>query len=223
MKKLLYFCTSLMCLALAAGVLALSGAGALRLLREPAKESAAVQPAAPSPAPAAAAEPAPAAEKATEAEKAEPAASAPAEKAAPAVQPGTQVYTGDFERVMKNSAPGKAVSNYATQYEAVMTKNINLLNNALKDRKKRYNTQAVKKALDQFTKQKSSVRADARTIISGLVRSAAASSPLKDALLIDRKDALSLPEGFDRTAEVIALIDKLKLNLPDPPKPITIN
>ena len=78
-------------------------------------------------------------------------------------------------------------------------------------------------ALDQFTKQKSSVRADARTIISGLVRSAAASSPLKDALLIDRKDALYLPEGFDRTAEVIALIDKLKLNLPDPPKPITIN
>ena len=63
---------------------------------------------------------------------------------------------------------------------------------------------------------------DAQNIVRGLVRSAAASSPLKDALLIDRKDALYLPDEFDRTDELIGLIDKLKLNLPDPPKPIEL-
>ena len=218
MKKLLYFCASVLCLALAAGAVMLGGAGALRLLSSPKREEAAevaasAAPAAPQAVTTSAPEPKP--------EPQTPKSEA-AEKPAPALAPGMRVGTLDFERVMKNSVPGKAVSSYAEKYAAVMTKNITLLNGALKDRKKRYDTQAVKKAITQFTQQKSAVWSDAQNIVRGLVRTAAASSPLKDVLLIDRKDALYLPDELDRTDELIGLIDKLKLNLPDPPKPIEL-
>ncbi len=220
MKKLLYFCASVLCLALAAGAVMLGGAGALRLLSSPKREEAAevaasAAPAVPQAVTTSAPEP-----------KTEPQTppSEAAEKPAPvpAPAPGMRVYTLDFERVMKNSAPGKAVNSYAEKYAAVMTQNINQLNGALKSRKRRYNIAAVKKAIEQFTKQRSAVWSDAQNIVRGLVRTAAASSPLKDALLIDRKDALYLPDEFDRTDELIGLIDKLKLNLPDPPKPIEL-
>ena len=215
MKKLLYFCASVLCLALAAGAVMLGGAGALRLLSSPKREEAAEVAA--SAAPQAVTTPAPEPKPEPQTPKSEA-----AEKPAPALAPGMRVGTLDFERVMKNSVPGKAVSSYAEKYAAVMTKNITLLNGALKDRKKRYDTQAVKKAITQFTQQKSAVWSDAQNIVRGLVRTAAASSPLKDVLLIDRKDALYLPDELDRTDELIGLIDKLKLNLPDPPKPIEL-
>ena len=218
MKKLLYFCASVLCLALAAGAVMLGGAGALRLLSSPKREEAAEVAASAAPA-APQAVTTPASEPKTEPQTPK---SEAAEKPAPALAPGIRVGTLDFERVMKNSVPGKAVSSYAEKYAAVMTKNITLLNGALKDRKKRYDTQAVKKAITQFTQQKSAVWSDAQNIVRGLVRTAAASSPLKDVLLIDRKDALYLPDEFDRTDELIGLIDKLKLNLPDPPKPIEL-
>ena len=193
----------------------LGGAGALRLLSSPKREEAAEVAA--SAAPQAVTTPAPEPKPEPQTPKSEA-----AEKPAPALAPGMRVGTLDFERVMKNSVPGKAVSSYAEKYAAVMTKNITLLNGALKDRKKRYDTQAVKKAITQFTQQKSAVWSDAQNIVRGLVRTAAASSPLKDVLLIDRKDALYLPDELDRTDELIGLIDKLKLNLPDPPKPIEL-
>ncbi|MBQ8090824.1 MAG: hypothetical protein IJ233_08795 [Pyramidobacter sp.] len=215
MKKLLYFCASVLCLALAAGAVMLGGAGALRLLSSPKREEAAEVAA--SAAPQAVTTPAPEPKPEPQTPKSEA-----AEKPASALAPGMRVGTLDFERVMKNSVPGKAVSSYAEKYAAVMTKNITLLNGALKDRKKRYDTQAVKKAITQFTQQKSAVWSDAQNIVRGLVRTAAASSPLKDVLLIDRKDALYLPDELDRTDELIGLIDKLKLNLPDPPKPIEL-
>ena len=218
MKKLLYFCASVLCLALAAGAVMLGGAGALRLLSSPKREEAAeVAASAASAAPQAVTTPAPEPKPEPPTPKSEA-----AEKPAPALAPGMRVGTLDFERVMKNSVPGKAVSSYAEKYAAVMTKNITLLNGALKDRKKRYDIQAVKKAITQFTQQKSAVWSDAQNIVRGLVRTAAASSPLKDVLLIDRKDALYLPDELDRTDELIGLIDKLKLNLPDPPKPIEL-
>ncbi|MBR0107648.1 MAG: hypothetical protein IJM07_00840 [Pyramidobacter sp.] len=218
MKKLLYFCASVLCLALAAGAVMLGGAGALRLLSSPKREEAAEVAASAAPAaPQAVTTPAPEPKPEPQTPKSEA-----AEKPAPALAPGMRVGTLDFERVMKNSVPGKAVSSYAEKYAAVMTKNITLLNGALKDRKKRYDTQAVKKAITQFTQQKSAVWSDAQNIVRGLVRTAAASSPLKDVLLIDRKDALYLPDELDRTDELIGLIDKLKLNLPDPPKPIEL-
>lgn len=218
MKKLLYFCASVLCLALAAGAVMLGGAGALRLLSSPKREEAAEVAASAAPAaPQAVTTPAPEPKPEPQTPKSEA-----AEKPAPALAPGMRVGTLDFERVMKNSVPGKVVSSYAEKYAAVMTKNITLLNGALKDRKKRYDTQAVKKAITQFTQQKSAVWSDAQNIVRGLVRTAAASSPLKDVLLIDRKDALYLPDELDRTDELIGLIDKLKLNLPDPPKPIEL-
>ena len=196
----------------------LGGAGALRLLSSPKREEAAEVAASAAPAaPQAVTTPAPEPKPEPQTPKSEA-----AEKPAPALAPGMRVGTLDFERVMKNSVPGKAVSSYAEKYAAVMTKNITLLNGALKDRKKRYDTQAVKKAITQFTQQKNAVWSDAQNIVRGLVRTAAASSPLKDVLLIDRKDALYLPDELDRTDELIGLIDKLKLNLPDPPKPIEL-
>ena len=215
MKKLLYVCASLLCLALGAAVLVLSAAAGLRLLREPpaAQEGAAVNAAAPVPA----AVPAPVASAGDTAEK-----SAPAEKDVPVVKPGTLVYTVDFEKVLKNSVPGRAVTGYAQKYEAVMTQNISKLNAALADKKKKYNVPAVKKAIAQFTKQKTDVWVDARKILLGLVHTAVAPSPLKDALLLDKSEVLNLPEGLDKTDELISLIDRLKLKLPDPPKPIEI-
>jgi len=208
MKKLLYLCAALMCLAIAAGVIALSGAGALRLLRASATDAPTASHAAKT-AVSVTGQPA-------------PETPVPAPKAEPLQPPAPRVYTVDLERVMKTSAPGKAVLDYADRYEAVMTQNIGLLDSALKNKRKRYDTRAMKNALAQFTRQKSAVRADARNIIMGLIRSAAAASPLNGALLIDRRDALYLPDNFDKTDEVIALIDKLKLNLPEPPKPIRI-
>ena len=211
MKKLLYVCASLLCLALGAAVLVLSAAAGLRLLREPApvpvQEGAAVN----------AVAPVPAVSVGDSAPK-----STPAEKAAPAVPAGPRVYTVDFDKVMKNSVPGRAVNNYAQKYEAVMTQNIAKLNAALADRKKKYDVPAVKRMIAQYTKQKSDVWTDARNILLGLVRTALAPSPLKDALLIDKSSVLNLPEGLDKTDELISYIDLLKLNLPAPPQPIEI-
>ena len=209
MKKLLYVCASLLCLALGVSVLLLSAAAGLRLLREsPAtQEGAAVNVAAPAPASSAG----DAAAK-----------NAPAEKGAFAVQPGPRVYIVDYDKVLKSSVPGRAVSNYAQKYEAVMAQNVAKLNAALADKKKKYDVPAVKKMIAQYTKQKSDVWNDARNIITGLVHTAVAPSPLKDALLIDKSSVLNLPEGADKTDELIGYIDLLKLNLPAPPQPIEI-
>ena len=191
MKKLLYVCVSLMCLALAAGTLMVCRAGALRLMRDDVCAGTTVQTAA-------------------------PAASSDRGSS------GMRVYAVDFERVMKDSASGRAVHDYAKKYEAVMAQNIALLNRALADKKKKYDVSAVKKMIAQYSKRKSDVWADARVIIRGLVRAAVASSPLKDALLFERKSALYLPEAQDRTDDVIRRVDLLKLSLPEPPKPVRI-
>ena len=205
MKKLLYVCASLLCLALGAAVLLLSAAAGLRLLRDPApvKEGAAVNAVAPAPSPVAA-------------------TAAISDDAVKAASAGPRVYTVDFEKVMKDSVPGRAVNSYARKYEAVMVQNIEKLNAALADRRKRYDVPQVKKMIAQFTKQKSDVWTDARNIIRGLIRTAVAPSPLKDALLIDSGSVLNLPQGLDKTDELIGYIDLLKLNLPAPPQPIEI-
>lgn len=218
MKKLALACMALMFLSIAAGVFMLSRAGALRLMREP-KEEAAAQPAASAPAPApgnqAAAKPEPAK---TASAKAEPAKADPA----PAVQPGTRVYTLDFERIMKDSAPGKAVNAYAEKYAAVMAKNVTLLNAALANKKKKYDVPQVKKLIAQYTKQKSDVWTEARSIVREMLRAAVAESSLKDALLIEKDKAFYLPGGLDRTDELIGYINVLTLDLPAPPKPVRI-
>ena len=204
MKKLLYVCASLLCLAVGAAVLLVSVAAGLRLLREPVavKEGAAANAVAPIPVSAV--------------------SSGDAVKGAPAVSFGFRVYTVDFDKVMRDSVPGRAVNNYARKYEAVMGQNIEKLNAALADKKKRYDVPAVKRMIAQFTKQKSDVWTDARNIIRGLIRTAVAPSPLKDALLIDSGNVLNLPQGLDKTDALIGYIDRLKLNLPAPPQPIEI-
>ena len=213
MKKLVLACMALMFLSIAAGVFMLCRAGTLRLMREP-KEGAAVQTAASSPAPAP--EPQPAA-------KPEPAKPDPGKaEPAPAVQPGTRVYTLDFERIMKDSAPGKAVNAYAEKYAAVMAKNVTLLNAALANKKKKYDVPQVKKLIAQYTKQKSDVWTEARSIVREMLRAAVAESPLKDALLIEKDKAFYLPGGLDRTDELIGYINVLTLDLPAPPKPVRI-
>ncbi len=206
MKKVVQICISLMCLSIAAGVFMLSRAGALRLMPEPAREGAAPVPA-PTPAP----EKPPAADPG-------PAAQAPA----PAVQPGSRVFTLDFERIMKDSAPGKAVNAYAEKYAAVMAQNVTLLNAALANRRKKYDVPRVKKLIEQYTKQKSDVWTEARSIVREMLRAAVAESPLKDALLIEKANAFYLPAGLDRTDELIGYINVLTLDLPDPPKPVRV-
>lgn len=228
MKKVVQVCIALMFLSIAAGVFMLSRAGALRLMREP-KEGAAAQPAAPAPAavPATVPAPAPAPGEQTAA-KPEPAktASAKAEPAKaepiPSVPPGTRVYTLDFERIMKDSAPGKAVNAYAEKYAAVMAKNVTLLNAALANKKKKYDVPQVKKLIAQYTKQKSDVWTEARSIVREMLRAAVAESPLKDALLVEKDKAFYLPGGLDRTDELIGYINVLTLDLPAPPKPVRI-
>ena len=208
MKKIVQVCIALMFLSIAAGVFMLSRAGALRLMREP-KEGAAAQPAAPAPA---------AVSETPAAAKAEPAKADPA----PSVPPGTRVYTLDFERIMKDSAPGKAVNAYAEKYAAVMAKNVTLLNAALANKKKKYDVPQVKKLIAQYTKQKSDVWTEARSIVREMLRAAVAESPLKDALLIEKDKAFYLPGGLDRTDELIGYINVLTLDLPAPPKPVRI-
>ena len=224
MKKVVQVCIALMFLSIAAGVFMLSRAGALRLMREP-KEGAAVQPAAPAPATVPAPAPAPGEQTAAKPEpaktasaKAEPAKAEPI----PAVPPGTRVYTLDFERIMKDSAPGKAVNAYAEKYAAVMAKNVTLLNAALANKKKKYDVPQVKKLIAQYTKQKSDVWTEARSIVREMLRAAVAESPLKDALLIEKDKAFYLPGGLDRTDELIGYINVLTLDLPAPPKPVRI-
>lgn len=203
----------------------LSRAGALRLMREPAREEAAAQPAAPAPATAPAPAPAPGDQTAAKPEPAKT-ASAKAEPAKagliPSVPPGTRVYTLDFERIMKDSAPGKAVNAYAEKYAAVMAKNVTLLKAALANKKKKYDVPQVKKLIAQYTKQKSDVWTEARSIVREMLRAAVAESPLKDALLIEKDKAFYLPGGLDRTDELIGYINVLTLDLPAPPKPVRI-
>ena len=224
MKKVVQVCIALMFLSIAAGVFMLSRAGALRLMREP-REGAAAQPAAPAPPTAPAPSPVPGDQTAAKPEpaqtasaKAEPAKAGPI----PSVQPGTRVYTLDFERIMKDSAPGKAVNAYAEKYAAVMAKNVTLLNAALANKKKKYDVPQVKKLIAQYTKQKSDVWTEARSIVREMLRAAVAESPLKDALLIEKDKAFYLPAGLDRTDELIGYINVLTLDLPAPPKPVRI-
>ena len=209
MKKVVQVCIALMFLSIAAGVFMLSRAGALRLMREP-KEGAAARSAAPSPATVPAPAPVP--------------GNQAAAKPGPALaeQPGTRVYTLDFERIMKDSAPGKAVNAYAEKYAAVMAKNVTLLNAALANKKKKYDVPQVKKLIAQYTKQKSDVWTEARSIVREMLRAAVAESPLKDALLIEKDKAFYLPAGLDRTDELIGYINVLTLDLPAPPKPVRI-
>ena len=216
MKKVVQVCVALMFLSIAAGVFMLSRAGALRLMREPAREEAAAQPAAPAPA----AVPAPGEQTAAKPEpaKTESAKAGPI----PSMQPGTRVYTLDFERIMKDSAPGKAVNAYAEKYAAVMAKNVTLLNAALANKKKKYDVPQVKKLIAQYTKQKSDVWTEARSIVREMLRAAVAESPLKDALLIEKDKGFYLPAGLDRTDELIGYINVLTLDLPAPPKPVRI-
>ena len=209
MKKVVQVCIAVMFLSIAAGVFMLSRAGALRLMREP-REGAAAQPAAPAPGDQTPAKPEPAQ---TASAKAEP---------IPSMQPGTRVYTLDFERIMKDSAPGKAVNAYAEKYAAVMAKNVTLLNAALANKKKKYDVPQVKKLIAQYTKQKSDVWTEARSIVREMLRAAVAESPLKDALLIEKDKGFYLPAGLDRTDELIGYINVLTLDLPAPPKPVRI-
>lgn len=212
MKKLFYICASLLCLALGASMLILSGAGALRLLRSPVED----------PAPAAACGPAPVpAASSAQPEATQPEPAKQAETSEQAKVSETRVYVWDLERVLKDSVHGRAVSAYADAYQKVMEKNVTLVNTALADKKKRYNAAEGKKLIAQFNQQRNSVWNDARTIIRGLVRTAAAKT-LKDALLIENTAATHIPTGVDKTDELIAQIDTIKLNLPDPPKPILI-
>ena len=200
MKKLVLACMALMFLSIAGGVFMLSRAGTLRLLREPHEEAA------------------------------QTAASVPASasnavkntSAVTSAKPGSRVYTLDFDRIMKDSAPGKAVNAYAEKYAAVMAQNVTLLNAALANKKKKYDVPQVKNLIAQYTKQKSDVWTDARNIVRELLRTAVAESPLKDALLIEKDKAFYLPDGFDRTDELIGYINVLTLDLPAPPKPVRI-
>ena len=123
---------------------------------------------------------------------------------------------------MKDSAPGKAVNAYAEKYAAVMAKNVTLLNAALANKKKKYDVPQVKKLIAQYTKQKSDVWTEARSIVREMLRAAVAESPLKDALLIEKDKAFYLPGGLDRTDELIGYINVLTLDLPAPPKPVRI-
>ncbi len=223
MKKLFYACAAVLCLALGISALALSAAVGLRLLRKPGTEAVEVRVSGnvPIPAPAAAPVPAPAtppapSASAAGAEKAEKEVAAPAEKAA---VPG--VYVWDLTRVLKTSRAGQAVSQYAEAYQKVMDKNVALLKAAIANKKKHYDVKQANKLIAQFTQQKNSVWNDARSIIRGLVRSTAATT-MKDALLLEIENATYIPGESDKTEELISSIDKIKLNIPDPPKPIVI-
>ena len=55
-----------------------------------------------------------------------------------------------------------------------------------------------------------------------MVRQTMRNSPKKDALLIENDRATYVPNGVNITEELIRAIDPLKLDLPDPPKPIVI-
>ncbi len=164
MKKLLYFCASLLCLALAVSALILSGAAGLRLLTEPAREEAAAKAAAPAadsvpevrtvsdfPAEANAPE-AKSSEKSAPVDSATKTASA--EKAVPSEKLSPRVCLVDFDKVMKNSVPGRAVSDYAVAYQKVMDKNVAALKAALANKRKRYNTAEGQKLIAQFTNRR---------------------------------------------------------------------
>ncbi len=230
MKKLFYACAALLCLALAASSLVLSGTGALLLLRKADDVGAGGVVSAPAPISSLSHdEGIRSADKAAEVTplaNAQPATSraglVPTVKAPSApVSAKPNVYVWDLERVLKSSQAGQAVSQYADAYQKVMDKNIALLKAAIADKKKRYDVKQANKLISQFTQQKNSVWNDARSIIRGLVRSTATTA-MKDALLLEIGNATYIPEGSDKTEELISRIDKIKLNIPDPPKPIVI-
>ena len=114
------------------------------------------------------------------------------------------------------------MSEYAAAYQKVMDQNVAAIKKALANKRKNYNAAEGQKLIAQFTQQKKTVWNDARSIIRGLVRSAASASPLKDALLLEAGSATYIPRGQDKTDELISAIDRLKLNVPAPPKPIEI-
>lgn len=230
MKKLFYACAALLCLALAASSLILSGAGALLLLRK--ADDVGAGGAVSAPAPLSALSRDETIKSADKAAEATPLASAqpttphtdlvPMTKAPSSpVTMKPNVYVWNLERVLKSSRAGQAVSKYADAYQKVMDRNVALLKAAIADKKKRYDVKEANKLIAQFTQQKNTVWKDARNIIRGIVRSTATTS-MKDALLLEIEHATYIPEGSDKTEELISRIDKIKLNIPDPPKPIVI-
>ncbi len=217
MKKLFYACASLLCLALGASALILSGSGALRLLDSRAEQAQKqtqergistdmpVQPVS------------------NPAEPATPPADHPAQAAVSSdTAPAFRVYVWNPDQVMKNTQPGRTVSKFAEAYQKVMDQNIKALNAAIADKKKRYDKAQAQKLIADFAKRKTTVENDARRLIRNMVRQTMRNSPKKDALLIENDRATYVPNGVNITEELIRAIDPLKLDLPDPPKPIVI-
>ena len=147
---------------------------------------------------------------------------APAEPS-PAAEPGPRFCVWDPDRLMSASAAGKAIDAYARGYAGVMDKNIAALNAALASKDPRFNAAEARKLIAQFRERKTSAPADARKLLLSLaVETVKSLDGYENAFLIEKSAVTLAPDSADITPALIAEFDRMKLNLPQLPKPLRL-
>ena len=147
----------------------------------------------------------------------------PAE-AVPAVKTEPRFCVWDPDRLMSSSAAGKAIRDYARGYAGVMDKNIAALNSAIAAKDPRLNVSEARKLIAQYQERKSSAPKDARKLLLSLAAETVKSLDGYENVFLIEKSAVTLaPDSADITPALIAEFDRMKLNLPQLPKPIILH
>ena len=146
----------------------------------------------------------------------------PAEAVSPA-KTDPRFCVWDPDRLMSASAAGKAIDAYARGYAGVMDKNIAALNAALASKDPRFNAAEARKLIAQFRERKTSAPADARKLLLSLaVETVKSLDGYENAFLIEKSAVTLAPDSADITPALIAEFDRMKLNLPQLPKPLRL-
>ena len=155
-------------------------------------------------------------------EPAVPSKDSPAEPV-PVAKTEQRFCVWDPERLMSSSAAGKAIDAYARGYADVMDKNIAALNAALASKEPRLNAGEARKLIAQYRERKMSAPVDARKLLLSLtVETVKSLGGYENAFLVEKSAVTLAPESSDITPLLIAEFDRMKLNLPQLPKPIVL-
>ena len=129
----------------------------------------------------------------------------------------------DRERVMSESAAGKALSKYADDYAAVMDANIKTLSDAIAAKTPGLNVAEARRLISQYKERKTGIQRDVRDFLLQLVTGAAAEQPLiRRAVLLEKGAVTWAAAEADATNALIEALDAVNVELPPLPQQLEL-